>query len=265
MPDFLLYALLAGLGVAIIAGPLGSFVVWQRMAYFGDTLAHSALLGIALGLLLSIDLILAIIVCCISIALILTLLQIQKIAANDTLLGILSHCALAIGLILVAVFNVALLDLNAYLLGDLLAADRRDVITIYIVGSIIMLCICYFWRPLLTTCVNRELAAVEGVAVKWMNLLLTLLLALTIAISMKIVGVLLITALLIIPAATSGNLARSPEKMAILASIFGCVAVLSGLFSSILWNTPAGPSIVTAAGMLFTLSLLVRKACWQES
>ena len=259
MPDFLLYALMAGLGTAVIAGPLGSFVIWQRMSYFGDTLAHSALLGIALGLLFSIHLTLAIIVCCISIALILTFLQIQQIAANDTLLGILSHSTLAIGLILVALFKVELLDLNAYLLGDLLAADKMDVVTIYTAGIIILLCIGYFWRPLLITCVNRELAAVEGIAIKRMNLLLMLLLALTIAISMKIVGVLLVTALLIIPAAASRNIARSPEQMAIFASIVGSIAVLSGLSSSIIWDTPAGPSIVTAAAMLFILSLPARK------
>ena len=259
MPDFLLYALLAGLGIAAIAGPLGSFVVWQRMSYFGDTLAHSTLLGIALGLLFSVNLMMATMACCVAIGLILAFLQTQKIVANDTLLGILSHSALAIGLILVAMFDVALLDLNAYLLGDLLATNRLDVITIYTIGSIVMVCICYFWRPLLTTCVNRELAAVEGIAVKWVNLLLILLLAFTIAITMKIVGVLLITALLIIPAATSRNLANSPEKMAIFASVFGCIAVMSGLSSSIILNTPAGPSIVASASGFFILSLLVKK------
>ncbi|TQV70729.1 zinc ABC transporter permease subunit ZnuB [Exilibacterium tricleocarpae] len=259
MPDFLWYALLAGIGVALVAGPLGSFAVWRRMAYFGDTLAHSALLGVALGLLLAINLNIAVALVCLLLALILVLLQQNRFIATDTLLGILSHSTLALGLICVSLFGDTRVDLMAYLFGDLLTASRADVITIFTVSALVLLVLILLWRPLLAITVHEELAQVEGIPVNLVRTALMLLMALVIAIAMKVVGVLLITALLIIPAAASRRLTRTPEQMAVGASLLGCVAVMTGLAASFYWDTPAGPSVVLSAGGLFLLTLLRRQ------
>ena len=260
MPDFLLYALLSGIGVALVTGPLGSFAVWRRMAYFGDTLAHSALLGVAFGLMLSINLNLAVTIGCLLLALVLVALQQSRFIATDTLLGILSHTTLALGLVSVSLFGETRIDLMAYLFGDLLAASLEDVITIYLVSAFVLAMLVWLWRPLLAITVHEELAAVEGVPVTAVRTALMLLMALVIAIAMKVVGVLLITALLIIPAAASRRLTRTPEQMAISASALGSLAIIGGLAASFYWDTPAGPSVVLTASSLFILSLLRRPA-----
>ena len=260
MPEFLLNALLGGIGVALVAGPLGAFAVWRRMAYFGDTLAHSALLGIAFGLFLDINLNVAVALGCLSLAIILVLLQQNRFLATDTLLGILSHSTLAIGLICVSVFGEGRIDLMAYLFGDLLTINNLDLVTIYGVSVLVIGLLVALWRPLLAITVHEELAQIEGVPVMAIQTLLMLIMALVIAIAMKVVGVLLITALLIIPAAASRRLTHTPEQMAIVASLLGCCAVVGGLGISFMWDTPAGPSVVLTASGIFTLSLLKKQS-----
>lgn len=259
MPDFLLYALLAGLGVALVAGPLGSFAVWRRMAYFGDTLAHSALLGIAFGLLLNINLSLAVTLGCLLLALILVFLQQNRFIATDTLLGILSHSTLALGLVTVSLIGDTRIDLMAYLFGDLLSANASDVITIFSVAAFVIISLIWLWKPLLAITVHEDLARIEGVPVTAVRTGLMLLMALVIAIAMKVVGVLLITALLIIPAAASRRLSHTPEQMAVIASLLGCLSVCAGLAASFYWDTPAGPSVVLSASGLFLLTLLKKQ------
>lgn len=255
MPDFLLHALLVGIAVALVAGPLGAFAVWRRMAYFGDTLAHSALLGITFGLLLGVNLNLAVAIGCLLLALVLVALQNNRFLATDTLLGILSHSTLALGLVCVSMFSGTRIDLLAYLFGDILSVTWLDVVSIWIISTGVIAALIWLWRPLLAITVHEELAQVEGVAVTKVRAALMLLMALVIAIAMKVVGVLLITALLIIPAASSRRLTHTPESMALVASGLGCVAVILGLLASFYWDSPAGPSIVLAATGLFVLTL----------
>lgn len=259
MPDFLLLALLAGVAVALVAGPLGSFAVWRRMAYFGDTLAHSALLGITFGLLLGINLNLAVALGCLLLALILVALQNNRFLATDTLLGILSHSTLALGLLCVSFFSESRIDLLAYLFGDILAVSTADVISVWIIAIVVLVALVWLWRPLLAITVHEELAQVEGVPVVAVRTALMLLMALVIAIAMKVVGVLLITALLIIPAAASRRLARTPEQMAVIAGLIGVLAVIGGLAASYWWDSPAGPAIVLTATSVFTLTLLKKQ------
>ena len=253
MADFLLYAILGGIGVALVAGPLGSFVVWRRMAYFGDTLAHSALLGIAVGVLFDINFNLAVVSCCVILALILVSLQRQKLVATDTLLGIMAHSSLSLGLVAVALLDDVRVDLMEYLFGDLLAITPDDLLWIYGGGSIVMLLIWRLWNQLLAITINEELAQVEGVPVTRIRLALMLLIGVVIAIAMKVVGILLITSLLIIPAASARRLASSPEQMAVIASLLGVIAVCLGLYASWHFDTPAGPSVVVAALAQFLL------------
>lgn len=255
MADFLLNALLAGLALALVAGPLGSFVVWRRMAYFGDTLAHAALLGVALGLLLEISLTLTVTVGCVLLAVLLVFLQQRQPLASDTLLGILAPSTLSLGLVTLSFMQDVRVDLMSYLFGDLLAVSANDLAWILGGSALVLVLLVLLWRPLLTITVHEELARVEGLPVAGIRLTLMLLIALVIAVAMKIVGVLLITSLLIIPAAAAQRHARTPEQMAIGASLLGVVAVCAGLSLSWFQDTPAGPSIVVSAAGLFLASL----------
>ena len=250
MADFLLNALLAGLALALVAGPLGSFVVWRRMAYFGDTLSHAALLGVALGFLLDVSPTLAVTVGCVLLAVLLVTLQQRQPLAADTLLGILAPSTLSF-------MKEVRVDLMAYLFGDLLAVSASDLLWIIAGSALVLALICFLWRPLLAITVHEELAKVEGLPVGAIRLALMLLIAIVIAVAMKIVGVLLITSLLIIPAAAAQRHARSPEQMAVGASLLGLVAVCAGLALSWFKDTPAGPSIVVSAAGLFLLSFVL--------
>ena len=258
MDDFMLRALLAGLAVALITGPLGTFVVWRRMAYFGDTLAHSALLGVSFGVLLQLNMNLAIALVCVLLALGLVMMQRQRQLATDTLLGILSHSALALGLVAISLAETVRIDLMGYLFGDILAVGWSELAWIGGVSLSALLALLWLWRPLLATTVHEELAQVEGVNTGRSRLMFVLLLALVIAAAIKVVGILLITSLLIIPAATARRFAHTPEQMALLAGLLGLIAVGSGLYGSLQWDLPAGPAIALSAALLFFLSLMKR-------
>ena len=251
MADFLLYALLAGLALAIVAGPLGSFVVWRRMAYFGDTLSHAALLGVAMGFLLDISPAIAVTVGCLLLAILLVTLQQRQPLASDTLLGILAPSTLSLGLVVLSFMHEVRIDLMAYLFGDLLAISPTDLMWILGGSATVLALLVALWRPLLAITVHEELAMVEGLPVAALRLALMLLIAVVIAVAMKIVGVLLITSLLIIPAAAAQRHARTPEQMAIGASLLGMLAVAAGLSLSWFQDTPAGPSIVVSAAAIF--------------
>lgn len=257
MDDFLVRAAIGGIGVAVVTGPLGAFVVWRRMAYFGDALAHSALLGVALGLLIGTDANIAIIAVCIAVALLLVALQRQRYLASDTVLGILAHGTLSLGLVVVALQGAVRVDLFALLFGDVLAITAADLYWIY-GGGLVALALLYFlWRPLLALTVHEDLARVEGVNVTVVQIGFVVVIALVIAVAIKIVGVLLLTSLLVIPAAAARRVSSTPEMMALLAAVVGVVSVIGGLFGSLQWDTPAGPSVVLAAVALFLLVLVL--------
>ena len=258
MLEFLLPSILAGLGIALIAGPLGSFVVWRKMAYFGDTLAHASLMGLALGFLLEINLYLALLICCLMLAVLLVTLQKQKLVATDTLLGILAHSALSLGLVAVSFLDNVRVDLMSYLFGDLLAVSPTDLVFIYGGAAAVALVLAIFWRPLLSATVNEDLAAVDGINIDLMRLVLMLMVGIVIAVGMKFVGALIMTSLLIIPAATARKFAQTPEQMAFIASGIGSLAVLGGLSLSWFYDTPAGPSVVITATAMFMLSQMVK-------
>lgn len=258
MLELLLPPALGGLAVAAAAGPMGSFVVWRRLAFFGDTLSHGALLGAALGLMLGTSLYLPVVAVCLLMAVLLTLLQQQTFLADDTLLGIVAHTTLALGIIAISLQQGIHVDLFGFLFGDLLAVGWQQLAWLWGGALLILLVLISQWRRLLSITVNEELAQVEGLPVAWVRLLLMLLLALLVAGAIRTVGVLLITALLVVPAATARRLTRTPEAMCIVASLLAMLSVLLGLAASWLANSPVGPSIVVAAALLFFLSLARR-------
>jgi zinc transport system permease protein len=253
-------ALAAGLLVALVSGPLGSLLVWRRLAYFGDSLAHAALLGVGLSLLLAIPGWLGITLVCAIAAGLLTLLLRRPELATDTLLTVLATTSLSLGLIIVSLADNVRVDLMAYLFGDLLGVTAGDL-PLLLAGALLTLGLLRWqWDALVLASVNEELAEVDGLPVNRLRLLLLLLVAITVTAAMKVVGVLLITALLIIPAAAARRLSRTPEQMALAASGIGMLAVLAGLAGSLQWNLPLGPAIVVAAAAAFALlNLLPRR------
>jgi len=259
MDDFLIRALLAGLLIALISGPLGVFILWRRMAYFGDTLSHSAILGVALGILLSIDINIGILLSTVLVAVVLIYSQRQKKLANDTMLGIISHSALSLGLVLISFVEGFRVDIESWLFGDILSVTWDDVIFIAIGVAIVVIVLLLIWKPLLSLTVHEELALIEGVNVSLISAIYTLLIAVLVAVAMKIVGALLITALLIIPSASSRQFSHTPEQMALFSIGFGALAVILGLIASFSTDTPAGPSIVVASFVLFLMSQVFKK------
>lgn len=253
---FVLYALAAGIALALVVGPLGSVVVWRRMAYFGDTLAHAALLGVALAVAADQLPMAGVSIIGVLMAVVLFWLEKQRDLSTDTLLGILSHSALALGLIVLSViqsqgFNI---NLMSYLFGDLLAVDQSDLVLMYGSVVIILLIFSQILSPLISMSVNEELARVDGVAVEKIRFVFMILLALVIAIALKVVGILLITALLIIPAATARLFSKSPKQMVLMSVLMAIAAVVFGLYSSLNWDIPTGPAIVVSSSLLFFLS-----------
>jgi zinc transport system permease protein len=253
MDDFFLRALLGGIGVAVAAGPVGCFIIWRRMVYFGAALAHSALLGVALGFLLGIDLTVGIVALCVFLAVLFVLLERQHLLPTDTLLGVLAHVALAGGLVVVAFLTNLRVDLMGYLFGDILAVSNWDLGVIVTLAVITLVGMVLMWRSLLSITVNEDLAAVEGVPVARVRLGFVLMVAGVVAIGMKIVGMLLILSLIIIPAAAARRVASTPERMALLAVVFGALSVIVGLYASLYWDLPSGPLIVVTAALFFGL------------
>ncbi|MCH9705259.1 MAG: metal ABC transporter permease [Proteobacteria bacterium] len=252
MADFLLYALIAGVGVAIITGVLGCFVVWQRMAYFSDSLAHSTLLGIALGLQLGIHTTLATLLLCACFALLLLWAQQKQTLSGDSMLGVMAHAALAFGVLALSLSdNYNNIDLHSLLFGNILTVSQEDLFWLGGGGVFVFAMLIYFWQPLLLITINRDLAAAEGVAILRLQLLLILLMTITVAVSIQIIGLLLISALLIIPAATARLLARTPPMMAMIAACLGVTATLIGLRLSLTADLPAGPAIVSVMVLFF--------------
>ena len=254
--DFFSRALIGGFGVAIVAGPLGCFIIWRRLAYFGDTLSHSALLGVAIALLLELNITLSVFIVSVLVALMLLVLQKRASLSSDALLGLLAHSVLAIGLVVLAFMTWVRVDLMGFLFGDILAITTVDLALIWGGGAVVLAFLAKIWRALFAATVSYDLALAEGSKPDQVNLVFMVLMAAVIAVSMKIVGVLLITALLIIPAAAARRFASSPEQMAVVAIILGIVSVYIGLNGSLEFDTPAGPSIVVAALACFVLSVL---------
>ncbi|MCF8481471.1 MAG: metal ABC transporter permease [Rhodospirillum sp.] len=258
LSDFVIRALLGGLGIALVAGPLGCFVSWRRMAYFGDTMAHGAVLGVAFGFSLSLPPLVGVLVVTLALAGLLARMTRSRALGADTALGVMAHSSLALGLVLVALMGIRV-DLMGLLFGDVLALSRGDLAWIWGGALVELSLLIVLWRPLLASTVDEDLARAEGIPADKLRLVLMLLVALVVALAMKVVGVLLVTALMLIPAATARAWARTPEAMAVGAALIGATAVVLGLLASLEWDTPAGPSIVVGALTLFVMGGLSRR------
>ena len=255
LDDFFIRAIVVGIGIAIIAGPFGCFVVWKRLSYFGETLAHSSLLGVALGYVFSINISITVFFISSIVAMLLFFLNEKTDLNSDSLLGLLSHASLSIGLLVVGYLSYIRFDMMGLLFGDILAVTRLDIFIVWVLGGIFICILFSIWKSLLAGTVNRDIAFSENMSPRRSELIYMILLSGIIAISIKIIGILLITGLLIIPAAMARNLANSPIQMVIISMCAGVISVVAGLFSSLSLNTASGPSILFIALLLFILSL----------
>ena len=262
LDDFVVRAALAGVGVALAAAPLGCFVVWRRMTYFGDATAHASILGVALALGFEMSIFAGVLVVALAMATLVSTLS-GRGFAMDTLLGVMAHSALAFGLVAVSFLQNVRIGLMSYLFGDILAVAVPDLAVIWGGAAVTIALVAWRWSALLTATLNPDLAHANGIDPKREQLVLTLALAVVVAVAIKVVGVLLIAAMLIIPPAAARPLSRTPEAMAVLAAIIGVASVLGGLQGALIWDTPTGPSIVCLAALIFlavSLGDLLRNA-----
>lgn len=258
LDDFMTRAILAAVGTALACGALGCFVVWRRMAYFGDATAHAAILGVALALMFSISVPLGVLIVAVAMGLLVGRFS-GKTITPDSLLGVLSHSSLALGLVVVSLLPSARVDLDAYLFGDILVVRGWDLAVIWGGAVVVLGLLAWRWQALLTEVLSDDLAYASGLNPERDRLMLSLLIAAVVAVSIKVVGALLITAMLIIPAAAARLLAKGPEGMAVYATLIGIMAAISGLYGARYFGTPAGPSIICAAAALFCVSTLVNR------
>lgn len=258
LDDFFVRAMLAGIGIALAAGPLGCFVVWRRMAYFGDATAHAAVLGVALSIALSISLFAGVLITAIAMAVMVSSLS-GRVFAIDTLLGVAAHSALALGVVAIALTGQPSIDLESYLFGEILAVSRIDLLVIWGGAVLVLALLGWRWSALLTATLSMELAHAEAIRPRFEQMVLTLALAILVAVAIKVVGALLVTAMLIIPAATARPFARTPEVMAVMAAGLAVMAVVLGLNAAYAWDTPGGPTIVATAAFGFIGATVTRR------
>jgi len=255
LDDFMVRATLAGIGVALAAAPLGCFVVWRRMAYFGESTAHAALLGVSLSLMFEFSVFLGAIFVSLLMALLVTLAQGRSLFF-DTLLGVAGHMSLATGLVVVSFISGVRIELMAYLIGDILSVSKTDLLLIWIGLVVVLVLLFWRWSALLLCTLNEDLAASSGLNPRRESYALTIGLAVVVAVGIKVVGVLLIISMLIIPAASARSLVSTPEKMAVFASLIGMLSAILGLNASYVFDTPTGPSIVCVASLIFIITLV---------
>ncbi len=256
LDDFFARALLAAIGVAVVAGPIGCVLLWKRRAYFGDTMAHSALLGLAIGVLTGLSSEVGVFVVVLLVAMAVVALGRVSPLASDTILGVFAHSTLALGLVTLSLADsYRVYDMNTYLFGDVLSVRASDVALIWTGVTVSLLILAAIWRPLVAATLHEGMAAAEGAQPFRNQLLYTALVAAVVAVGMKVVGVLLIVALMIVPAAAARVLSRTPEQMALLAAVLGVTASVLGLYGSLWLDTPSGPSIVSVAALIFLLCI----------
>lgn len=260
MDEFLLQAMLAGVLLAAITGPLGALVVWRHLAYFGDSIAHAALLGVAVSLISQVlPMTLAMFLVSLAVALLLSVLMRDGRFHADTMLGLLAHGTLSVGVLLVALSRDIQVDMNAYLFGDILSVTRTDLWLLAALLAAVAVIIIGHWRSLILMTIDHNIARAEGVAVERIHVLVLILLAATVALSIKLVGVLLITAMLIIPAAAARFIARSPHAMALYASLLGAGSVIVGMYAALRFDAPAAPMMVSVSVAVFIILALLSR------
>jgi len=257
MDDFIYRALIASIGVSIIAGSLGCFVIWKRLSYFSDSISHSALLGVALGLATGVGINFGLVIVGGLFATLIVFLQQKDFWSSDAVLGIFSHISLSLGIVVLGFIGDQNTDYFSYLFGDILSITPKDIYWIFSVMAVVIFVLSINWKKLLLLTLNEELAKAEGVNKIFYELLFMFLIALAVSVSVQIVGVLLITSLLIIPPAIARVFSNSPTSMIFSSMIISIISVLLGLYSSITFDLATGPAIVITLGFFFLIAQFI--------
>jgi zinc transport system permease protein len=259
LDDFLVRSILAGLMMVSIAAPMGCLMVWQRLAFLSDTLGHAAVLGVGIGLLLEVNPMFGVLAVVILIVFSLSQVANFNNALSETTLAIISHTGLAGGLILLGALPSNSVSLEAILFGDLLATTRADLLMILLTTLILLILLLRHWRPFVALSVSREIAQAEGISVRKEQFLMYMMIALLVAVLMKVMGVLLIAAMLVIPTTSARLLSHNPEKMVFFSAVFGILSLAGGITSSFQFDWQTGPSIVLSATAFLIITLLVTR------
>jgi zinc transport system permease protein len=257
MDEFIIKIIIAAIGVSLITAILGCFVVWKKMSYFGDSLAHSSLLGIAIGIIFSIDINLMILLITLCFALILGYLQNKNILSNDALLGILAHGGISLAMLVIS-FSEIIFDLKSYLFGNLLFVENEDILLIYLALFVIYPIMFFNWQKFILLTLNSDIACSVGINLNRYRIIFTILIALTIAITIKITGILLVTSLLIIPASIARIISKSPNQMLLFATLISVFSSILGVIMSYEFDLVVGPTIITITIAIFILMLIAR-------
>jgi zinc transport system permease protein len=252
---FFIKAIIAAIGVAIATAPIGVFVLWKRMAYFGDAISHSAIFGLGIATIIAVEPIYGIIFCAIIFCFLIFALSKQNIYSNDSVIGIASCSLLALGMILLAIFP-SRVNLESYLFGDLIILQNRDVLLIYIVAVLSSVAVFMWFKNLLLATINKDLAKISGIKVENLELKFLLLTALTVACLVKIVGIFLITSIMILPAAIARNFSKTPTQMLFFALLFSGISMVGGLLIAMFLDFPSSPAIIVFAAFLLITSIV---------
>ena len=259
LDDFLLRSVVAGLIMVTIAAPMGCLMVWQRLAFLSDTLGHAAVLGVGLGLMLSVVPIFGVLAVALLIVFSLSRVSSFNSALSETTLAIISHTGLAGGIILVGMLPSQTVNLEAILFGDLLATTRTDLLSLLVTTVVLLILLAHHWRSFVAVSVSREIAQAEGIEVRKVQFLMYTMIALLVAVMMKVMGVLLIAAMLVIPTTSARLFSRSPEQMVALSALYGLGALAGGIGSSYQFDWQTGPAIVVSATLLLLVTLAVTR------
>jgi zinc transport system permease protein len=259
LDDFLIRAVLAGLIMVVIAAPMGCLMVWQRLAFLSDTLGHAAVLGVGLGLMLQLEPIFGVLAVALVIVFSLSRVSSFNSALSETTLAIISHTGLAGGIILVGLLPGPAVNLEAILFGDLLATTSADLLNLLLTTVLLLVLLLRHWRAFVAVSVSREIAQAEGIEVRRIQFLMYIMIALLVAVMMKVMGVLLIAAMLVIPTSSARLFSRSPEQMVYISGLYGLFALGGGITSSFHFDWQTGPAIVVSATVLLLLTLAVTR------
>lgn len=257
--SFLIYSLIAGSIMALLAGPLGSLILWNRQSYFGDAMGHTAILGVALGTILGFSINFSVFAIVLLASFIFLYLLQKKVSSSDNLLGIIAQTGLSLGIISLSFLGTGTSRIVAYLFGDILAVNSQDVIYISLSGFVIAFTLFLVWKNLLLLSFDETSAEAENGKMLGTKSAFIFILALFVSLAIKTVGILLITSLLIIPSATARLFSRTPEQMALLSSFFGLCSVWGGFISSYFFDLPTGPAVVICASCMGLLMYVAKK------
>ncbi len=242
MYDFIIYGILGGIGLVFSLSILGNFIVWKRMSYIGDSIAHTSLLGIAIGVLSSVMPEISIIAVCFALSVLLIFINKKFNISKDALLILNTQFALALGFIIISLMN-SNSNLYKYLFGSILSITINDIIIIYVLSVMVFLYVFKNWQKLLLLTINEEVAISEGINSTKHDIIFVFVLSCVIAFSIKLAGALLIPSLTIIPAIIAHSLAKSPLQAVIISFFTGSLAVICGILISMYINVSSSALI----------------------